>query len=181
MEMLSEWFPCCVFFTHEYDLANALNAEGAESLARSDLPPICYLLTFYCYNFFRQIRFVSITGFPDPSVVVNESPGQETVDEVAIQRLKDATRTVSSELGNKEPHTAQCCYLPSTSDGVPIIGPIPSVNGAFVAAGHSCWGILNGPATGEAMAELVTDGKTTHVNLDAFSLKRFASSQIVGR
>ena len=26
------------------------------------------------------------------------------------------------------------------------------VEGAYVAAGHSCWGILNSPATGEAMA-----------------------------
>ena len=31
-------------------------------------------------------------------------------------------------------------------------------SGAYVATGHSVWGILNAPATGEAMAELIVDG-----------------------
>ncbi|CAM8946908.1 unnamed protein product [Rhodiola kirilowii] len=38
---------------------------------------------------------------------------------------------------------------------------------------HSCWGILNGPATGAAMAELIIDGKSSIVDLSAFSPSRF--------
>jgi hypothetical protein len=34
-----------------------------------------------------------------------------------------------------------------TLDGVPAIGALPGVAGAYVATGHSCWGILNAPAT----------------------------------
>jgi glycine/D-amino acid oxidase-like deaminating enzyme len=35
---------------------------------------------------------------------------------------------------------------------------VPKVAAAYVATGHSVWGILNAPATGEAMAELIVDG-----------------------
>jgi len=37
----------------------------------------------------------------------------------------------------------------------------------FVATGHSCWGILNAPATGEALAQLILSGKSD-LDLEAF-------------
>ena len=43
---------------------------------------------------------------------------------------------------------------------------------AFVATGHSVWGILNGPASGEAMAELIAEGATRHVDLRRFDPAR---------
>jgi glycine/D-amino acid oxidase-like deaminating enzyme len=45
---------------------------------------------------------------------------------------------------------------------------VPKVANAYVATGHSVWGILNAPATGEAMAELIVDGTPHTVNLEAF-------------
>jgi ABC-type uncharacterized transport system permease subunit len=57
--------------------------------------------------------------------------------------------------------------------GVPIIGRIPQVSGAYVASGHSCWGILNSPATGLAVAELLLDGKATCLDLAPFDPARF--------
>jgi hypothetical protein len=39
-----------------------------------------------------------------------------------------------------------------------------------VASGHGCWGILNGPATGKAIAELLMDGKTTSLDLSLFDV-----------
>ena len=41
---------------------------------------------------------------------------------------------------------------------LPLIGRVSGVEGAYIATGHSVWGILNAPATGEAMAELITEG-----------------------
>ena len=58
------------------------------------------------------------------------------------------------------------------ADGLPLIGPIAGVEGAYVATGHSVWGILNAPATGEAMAELILDGAARHVDLAAFAPDR---------
>ena len=45
-----------------------------------------------------------------------------------------------------------------TRDGLPLIGRVAGLDDAYIATGHSVWGILNAPATGEAMAELIADG-----------------------
>jgi len=106
-----------------------------------------------------------ITGFPDSSIIVTESPGEEEVRPEVVNRLIDATKMTSSELGDIPPHTQQACYLPTTNDGIPVIGEVPGVKGAFVASGHGCWGILNSPATGEAVADLLVEGKAKHLDL----------------
>ena len=66
----------------------------------------------------------------------------------------------------------QACYRPITADGLPLIGRVPGVAGAYVATGHSVWGILNAPATGEAMAELIVDGVARKVDLRGFDPSR---------
>lgn len=106
-----------------------------------------------------------ITGFPDPAVTITEAPGEEEVRSEVVRTLIDATAKTSSELGGIPPHTRQACYLPMTADGLPVIGAVPGAPGAFVAAGHGCWGILNGPATGEAVAEMLVEGKATSLDL----------------
>mmetsp|Transcript_39859 Transcript_39859/g.58553 ORF Transcript_39859/g.58553 Transcript_39859/m.58553 type:complete len:371 (+) Transcript_39859:165-1277(+) len=113
-----------------------------------------------------------ICGIAGEETVVTERPGEEEVFEEDVEWLKDFTSYVSTELGGIDPHTTQSCYLPTTEDGFPVIGPIPGIMGAYVAGGHSCWGILNGPATGEAMAELLLDGKTTEIDIRPFGVER---------
>jgi glycine/D-amino acid oxidase-like deaminating enzyme len=49
---------------------------------------------------------------------------------------------------------------------------VPGVDDAYVATGHSVWGMLNAPATGEAMAELVLDDRTQRVDLSPFAPER---------
>jgi glycine/D-amino acid oxidase-like deaminating enzyme len=68
----------------------------------------------------------------------------------------------------------QACYRPVTTDGLPVIGPVPGLDGAYVATGHSVWGILNAPATGEAIAELLATGVARTVDLSPFDPGRFA-------
>src|SRR6202047_1173843 len=62
----------------------------------------------------------------------------------------------------------QPCHRPITRDGLPFIGRVPGVEGAYIATGHSVWGILNAPATGEAMAELISDGAAHTIDLSPF-------------
>ncbi|KAJ8770707.1 hypothetical protein K2173_021354 [Erythroxylum novogranatense] len=105
-----------------------------------------------------------------------EDPEEIAGEPESIEVLKTVARTVSSHLdagGGARIAAEQACFLPCTDDGVPVIGEVPGVNGCYVATGHSCWGILNGPATGAAMAELVHDGKSTIVDLAKFSPARF--------
>ena len=67
---------------------------------------------------------------------------------------------------------AQACFRPIARDGLPLIGRVPGLANAHVATGHSVWGILNAPATGEAMAELITEGRTRAVDLSPFDPSR---------
>ena len=67
----------------------------------------------------------------------------------------------------------QACYRPVTPHGLPLIGPVPGTKGAFVATGHSVWGILNAPATGEALAEVIVEGAAGTVDLAPFAPRRF--------
>ena len=52
---------------------------------------------------------------------------------------------------------------------------MPGIAGAYVATGHSVWGILNAPATGEAMAELIVDGAAKTVDLSPFDPGRLVA------
>jgi len=95
-------------------------------------------------------------------------PAAVSPDPGAIERLERMCREMSPVLASSKILARQACYRPVTRDGLPLIGRIPGVKGAYVATGHSVWGILNAPATGEAMAELVTDGVAHSVDLRPF-------------
>ena len=113
---------------------------------------------------------------PDASEVVPS--------EGACEKIYNWAKTVVPTLVSAQLDKQQACYLPQASDGVPVIGPVPGVEGAckyrndieltslVVATGHTCWGILNGPATGLVMSEMILDGAAKSVDCKAFSVSR---------
>jgi glycine/D-amino acid oxidase-like deaminating enzyme len=96
-------------------------------------------------------------------------PADVVADDGAHARLEAMCRTISPALAEATIVARQACFRPVTEDGLPLIGGVPGVDGAYVATGHSVWGMLNAPATGEAMAELILDGKARHVDLAPFA------------
>ena len=104
---------------------------------------------------------------PGAADAVEATPG-------AAATLRGIAAQVSPSLLAKAPLLkAQACFLPvPNGDGLPLIGALPGVEGAYVATGHSCWGILLAPATGLAMAELVLDGAAASVDLAPFDPAR---------
>ena len=103
-------------------------------------------------------------------------PAEVRVEPGSPERLRAMTAAVSPELGAAEVLAAQACYRPVSEDGIPLIGRVPGVDAAFVATGHSVWGMLNGPATAEAMAELIVDGAATTVDIAPFDPARLRPS-----
>ncbi len=96
-------------------------------------------------------------------------PARVLPDEGAHARLEAMCRAISPVLAAAPITARQACFRPVTDDGLPLIGAVPGVSGAYVATGHSVWGMLNAPATGEAMAELILDGAAGHVDLAPFA------------
>ena len=99
-------------------------------------------------------------------------PADVEPDPGAIERLQAICGRLSPQFQFGRIRATQACFRPVSQDGLPLIGAVPGVRGAYVATGHSVWGILNAPATGEAMAELICDGKARMVDLRPFDPAR---------
>jgi len=96
-------------------------------------------------------------------------PADVAPDEGAHARLEAMVRDIAPALAAMPIVARQACFRPVTDDGLPLIGAVPGANGVYVATGHSVWGMLNAPATGEAMAELILDGAARNVDLAPFA------------
>jgi glycine/D-amino acid oxidase-like deaminating enzyme len=90
-----------------------------------------------------------------------------------IERLRSICERLSPAFRRERIVAKQACFRPITRDFVPLIGRVPGIAGAYVATGHNVWGILNAPATGEAMSELIVDGKAHTLDLSPFDPGRF--------
>jgi sarcosine oxidase subunit beta len=66
-----------------------------------------------------------------------------------------------------------------TPDSAPIIGAVPEVEGFYLNCGWSGDGFMTSPAMGDLMAELITTGRTTSIDLSAFHLGRFAEGKLL--
>jgi glycine/D-amino acid oxidase-like deaminating enzyme len=95
-------------------------------------------------------------------------PADVAPDPQAIERLRSICERLSPAFSPERIIAKQACFRPITQDYVPLIGRVPGIAGAYVATGHNVWGILNAPATGEAMAELIVDGEAHTVDLAPF-------------
>ena len=95
-------------------------------------------------------------------------PADVAPDPDAIERLRSLCERLSPAFRPDRIIARQACFRPITRDYVPLIGRVPRTEGAYVATGHNVWGILNAPATGEAMAELIVDGEAHTVDLAPF-------------
>ena len=96
-------------------------------------------------------------------------PADVAPDKGAHARLEVLCRNISPALAAAPIKARQACFRPVTEDGLPLIGAVPGIDGAYVATGHSVWGMLNAPATGEAMSELILDGAARRVDIARFA------------
>jgi glycine/D-amino acid oxidase-like deaminating enzyme len=77
------------------------------------------------------VRGISSTG-PLP---VN--PADVAADEGAHARLEALCRNISPVLASAPIKARQASFRPVSEDGLPFIGAVPGVDGAYVATGHS--------------------------------------------
>ena len=168
--LATEWLPLppvyglkghsLVFETGDRLPAEALFLETADGAAHPEVFPRSDGTTYVC-------------GYRSEAPIPVD-PGQVAAEDDQSAHFEAICRDLSPILASAPIRARQACYRPVTRDGAPLIGPVAGVSGAFVATGHSIWGILNAPATGEAMAELILDGATDTVNLAPFDPGRLS-------
>lgn len=64
-------------------------------------------------------------------------------------------------------------HRPSTTDSLPLIGPVPGVAGAWAGFGHQHIGLTAGPRTGRMLADMIA-GRTANRDLTPYAPSRFA-------
>lgn len=100
--------------------------------------------------------------------------------EAAMMELMQRAIDVFPDLENAEIVQQLAGSRPLSGDLRPLIGPVPGVEGAFLATGHTTKGVHLGPVTGELIANLITEGAfrtSADIDIDkaAFAPARFSA------
>jgi len=115
-------------------------------------------------------------GEPDTSIPLPETADLVQCDTDQCDDLVAYLGTVSPVLGSAPVRARQACYLPRHmrfgEERGPLIGQT-STPGLWIAAGHTCWGIQNGPGTGCLMAEMLLDGEARSADVGKLDPSRF--------
>ncbi|KAL2260926.1 hypothetical protein VTK26DRAFT_4947 [Humicola hyalothermophila] len=124
-------------------------AKGQKRRHRGNVDPEIYA---------RPFGEVYACGEPDSAIPLPATADAVSTDPSQCDDLIAYIGTVSPALARAPVKARQACYLPRHmrfgEERGPLIGPT-TVPGLWVAAGHTCWGIQNGPGTGWLMAGMI--------------------------
>ncbi|ENI06835.1 hypothetical protein COCC4DRAFT_39221 [Bipolaris maydis ATCC 48331] len=120
----------------------------------------------------RPNQEVYACGDGDTLVPLPASTDLVHCDEQRCQDIIDQVSAVSEELRDGEVTARQACYLPNMKRGGPLVGKT-SVQGLLMGAGHTCWGIQNGPGTGKLLSEIVFDGEARSARIESLDPRKF--------
>ncbi|KXJ93027.1 FAD dependent oxidoreductase [Microdochium bolleyi] len=109
-------------------------------------------------------------GEPDYDEQLPETADLVPCDELQCDDMISYIATVSPVLASAPITAKQACYIPQhvcpDEEGGPLVGPT-SISGLWVASGHTCWGIQNGPGTGKLMSEFIFEGMAKSANISS--------------
>ncbi|PSR92354.1 FAD dependent oxidoreductase, partial [Coniella lustricola] len=110
-------------------------------------------------------------GPTDQTVPLPLTSAEVEVDRTRCDDIITQIGAISDELGKDgEVLARQACYLPQ---GGPFIGESRKTKGLLVAAGHTCWGIQNGPGTGKLLSEIIIEGEAKSARLGGCDASRY--------
>lgn len=156
---------------------------------RSSIPVFGLLLFFSC----SLELLVEVYPRPDDTVYICGIGGSDYVsandlregaflsDCNANNLRVDAASKAFKEMSDRyrqigQLQKVQACMRPCPPDALPYMGAIPGWDGAFINAGHNCWGIAWAPASGKVMSELIIEGRSQSVDLRPFAPNRFTKT-----
>ncbi|KAK3327161.1 FAD dependent oxidoreductase [Cercophora scortea] len=115
-------------------------------------------------------------GEPDVTTPLPDTADLVQCDQDQCDDLIAYIGTVSPVLAAAPIKAKQACYLPRHmrfgEERAPLVGQT-GVPGVWIAAGHTCWGIQNGPGTGCLMAEMLFDGQARSANVEKLNPRKF--------
>lgn len=151
----------------------------------------------FCGEDYRYGTHLEVYPRPDDSIYICGIGGSDYISKEELkagayredcdanQSRVEAASSAFQELSatykqHGELERVQACMRPCPPDAMPYMGKIPGYEGAYINAGHNCWGIAWAPACGLAMSELILDGTSSSIDLEPFDPTRF-TQRVTGR
>ncbi|MCH2152171.1 MAG: FAD-dependent oxidoreductase [Phycisphaerales bacterium] len=90
-----------------------------------------------------------------------------------LDMLPEASCRYLPEIEHATRHSEWNGLRPCTADGLPVIGPVPGLEQAYLATGHAMMGVTLGPGTAELVGQYI-DGEAVPDWVDKMDVTRFA-------
>lgn len=150
-----------------------LRPQAPSELPKVSVSDMCNAIYFHPFGHELLVG----RGFPKEYEEVNPDDYREGSDPEFVEEAVERA-------ANRVPAMAHALILKGysglydvTPDWHPIICGHPEAEGFFSAVGFSGHGFKLAPSVGEALAELITTGKNTDIDLSVFSVDRFATGR----
>jgi sarcosine oxidase, subunit beta len=149
---------------------------------RAPLLTHCVYIDTIAGSYFRphgdDLTLAGLGGWK-PEAEANPDDFRESNDD-------DFVAAVRKRLAKRIPAMADAAYSRGhagiydiSPDARAVMGPVPGIDGLFVAAGFSGTGFKTAPAVGASMAELILTGASTTVDLTPFGFERILSGRMI--
>jgi glycine/D-amino acid oxidase-like deaminating enzyme len=166
-------------------IPQVFGTKGASIVLGADAPPQAVFSEFIGGDGHRSAieiypradGTVYVNGYPERDALPDD-PDQIAPSDRACEELHRIAGVHSSALREAEMLARSACYRPLTIDGIPLIGPVPGAPGAYLATGHASWGILNAPATGRMVSEMILDGASRSLDASPFAVSRLPAGRL---
>ncbi|NHX36991.1 MULTISPECIES: NAD(P)/FAD-dependent oxidoreductase [Halolamina] len=118
-----------------------------------------------------------IVPWPDGRIVVGATREDDAgfdprITADGVREVLDSGLRLAPGLADATFEEVRVGLRPGSPDGLPILGGVPGVDGAYVATGHGPTGLTLGPYSGAVIAQLL-DGEAPAADLSAFDPARF--------
>lgn len=154
----------------------AIRRQMVTTTALPDVPAdFPFVVDFAQSLYFHREGDGILTGMSNP----NQTPGfDQSIDPgweiVALEAA--AIRMPLLEHAGRQSGWAGLYEV--TPDAHPIFGPT-AVDGLWVVGGFSGHGFMHGPIAGKLMAEFVTQGRASSVDVSSLNLRRFSEGRLI--
>ena len=111
--------------------------------------------------------------------------GKKPVDELEVEMTYEMMEEIIEAGVHRVPVLEKASVLtswagvrPMTPDDRPILGPVPSVEGFILNCGWGGTGIIQAPIAGQLIAEYISDGHSTTMDINSLGINRFGKPSV---
>jgi glycine/D-amino acid oxidase-like deaminating enzyme len=117
-------------------------------------------------------------GYPKEYEYVDPANYRRNLDPEFESELRERIAERSPRLAAAHRVNGYAALYDITPDWHPLLGPVGTDNGLWIAAGGSGHGFKLGPAIGEMVAGVIVGKPTTYASMSDFSVDRFTTGRI---